>query len=217
MKKAIAITIKPQHLVNILNGTKTLEIRKNKVLYNAIKKMIAEEGKATIVAVCSKGKELLTFEYASVDDTYQTDYPCGYKAVKKLENNSYIKHEGVYNGKVVCSWECDRVEDIDVDFGRTYDFQKFFDKYDYYIKKMGYSTQKICKIACLTTQELDNYLNGQIGYAIPIQNLNIFDKSKEIGELKQLIGYWDFGCLTKPIFASLKKAPQNMAYVGVKL
>ena len=32
--KAIAITIKPQHLVNILNGTKTLEIRKNKTPQN---------------------------------------------------------------------------------------------------------------------------------------------------------------------------------------
>lgn len=191
MKKAIAITIKPQHLVNSLNGTKALEIRKNKVLYNAIKKMIFEEGKAIIVAVCSKAKPIL-FE------TY------GHNGFRRFKTSDTALILNALNGKVVCSWECDEV----------YDIEKLL--HTYWTRNK--SDADVLKLSCLTKEEMHEYLcDAKCRYAIPIQNLKIFDEAKEIGELKHLIGYWDFGCLKKPIFASLKKAPQNMAYVGVKL
>ena len=188
--KAIAITIKPQHLVNILNGTKTLEIRKNKALYNAIKKMIAEKGKATIVAVCSKGNTALFYNWRLRQ--YWT-----------RKARDYRVYEDALNGKVVCKWECDRVEEL-----------YFYDEYAtlYLETEIKYFYKK----CCLNQKDLFDYLGFRKGYAIPIQNLVVFERAKELKELKHLIGYWHFGCLEKPIYVGLEKAPQNYAWVEVE-
>lgn len=80
---------------------------------------------------------------------------------------------------------------------------------DFYTSKIWYGVNekneyinfiKVCDDACLTLDEIDNYLKGQNGYVIHIKNLNIFDKPRELSEY---VNYWD-----KPI----KKAPQNMMY-----
>lgn len=198
--KAIAITIKPQHLVNILNGTKTLEIRKNKNLYNAIKKMIAEEGKATIVAVCSKGG----------------------KDLRRGIDYYYISHKNVFdyfekfNGKVVARFWCDKVEKIYVN-----------DDYTFFTDSL--SGQALLNKSKVDDEELMKYFNASVpenkilycGYAIPIQNLVVFERAKKINELVKynkntivldncLIGFGN-GSLER-----LTSAPQNYAWVEVE-
>ena len=180
---ALAITIKPQHLVNILNGKKLGEVRKNKSLINAIKKEIAEKGKATIYCICSKGGKGLTMSI----NGYRLAY-----------NNKLGR---VFNGKVVCKFECKKIEEL------------------YTGEDGGYYTDsiqeddKVEKLSCLDTGDIEEYLNGSIGYFIHISNLTIFDKPKELKELKHLIGYWDLGCLERPIYAGLERAPQNFCYI----
>ena len=44
--KAIMISIKPKWCAKIMNGEKTIEVRKNKALANAIQKLIDENGYA---------------------------------------------------------------------------------------------------------------------------------------------------------------------------
>lgn len=203
--KAILITIKPQHLCNILNGTKTLEIRKNKALYNAIKKMIAEKGKATIYVVCSKGgktliKKGLVNEWQLISE--------------------YIPPQCRLNGKVLCKWECDRVEHFD--FCECDKYENNVKLYNECVKK----DNELCKKACISCVKMVEYLHPKhTGYAIPIQNLVVFDKSLEITMLRK-VGFKDCKGFDEngnhiSIFERLRKyslssAPQNFAYCEVE-
>ena len=78
--------------------------------------------------------------------------------------------------------------------------------------------------ACLTASEWCNYLEENVGYAWHIDNLEIFDKPKELNEFykvghyediddyftdeKQINGKW---CIP------LTKAPQSWCYVEVEI
>ena len=191
---AIAITIKPQHLFNILKGKKIGEVRKNKALINAIKKEIAEKGKATIYAICSKSKPYIK--------------ECGNF---KVLSNTEIANTGYYlNGKVACKFECKKVEELYTDE----------DAWSYYTDTIV-EDYEVSKLACVDDVDIEEYLNGNIGYFIHISNLTIFDKEKEIWQLRKK-GY--NGCYTnhKKIKCDkcnikypcgLDKAPQNFCYV----
>lgn len=56
--KAIMISIKPEWCAVIMNGIKTIEVRKNKALAKAIQKLIDENGFADIYVYCSKSNYL---------------------------------------------------------------------------------------------------------------------------------------------------------------
>ena len=57
--KAIMISIKPKWCAKIMNGEKTIEVRKNKALANAIQKLIDENEYADIYVYCTKDKSLI--------------------------------------------------------------------------------------------------------------------------------------------------------------
>lgn len=191
---AIAITIKPQHLFNILNGTKLGEIRKNKALINAIKKGIAKKSKTTIYVICSKSKP-----YIKECGTY------------RVLSNTEIANTGHYlNGKVVCKFECKKIEELYTDENG-----------------MSYYTDTITKdyevsdLACVGDADIEEYLNGDIGYFIHISNLTIFEKPKEMWQLRKK-GYTGCYINHKRIKCNkcgikspcgLDKAPQNFYYV----
>ena len=96
--KAIMISIKPIFCAKIMNGDKTIEVRKNKALATAIQKLIDKQGFANIYVYCSKGKERLV---NLIDDSFY----CG--ASTRL------------NGKVVFKFRCYKMEEI-VDYGSRY-------------------------------------------------------------------------------------------------
>lgn len=52
--KAILLSIKPKWVAKILNGEKSIEVRKNKALYKATMKLIEEQGYATFFMYCTK-------------------------------------------------------------------------------------------------------------------------------------------------------------------
>lgn len=78
--KAIMISIKPKWCAKIMNGEKTIEIRKNKALATAIQKLIDVNGYAEIYVYCSKsnylgyisnryvGKVVFKFRCYKIDD-----------------------------------------------------------------------------------------------------------------------------------------------------
>lgn len=186
--KAIMISIKPQHLANILNGKKTIEIRKNKALASAIEKLIKEYGYADIYVYCTKGKVKKDFLTKSQKFGYIL-----------CPENALFNRDKTYdcNGKFVCSFKCYKVEEISFD------------------------DKEVQRKACLTEDELFDYLfvnepyheDMKKGYAIHISDLKIFDTPKELSEFKHERKFEN-----TPIseIIRLTKAPQNFAYVEIE-
>lgn len=195
--KAIMISIKPQHLVNILNGKKTIEVRKSKAIASAVKKMMVEQGCAEIYVYCSKNEYL-----------YRTNK--GYIASNKpLRVGKGTEYTFAYSdeGKVVCSFKCYKEEEI-----FDYQIDGWGSGYEYATESMN--EQELLGNLCLSYDELEEYLNddGTLGYAIHISDIKIFDTPKELSEFKHERKFEN-----TPIseIIRLTKAPQNMVYVEI--
>ncbi len=160
--KAILLSVQPKWLEKILNGEKTIEIRKSKP--NC-------ELPIDIYVYCSKGGCYL---YDKWDN-------CGTFIDYSLEKKNYNKPRKL-NGKVVAKFTLNKVEDIcissdDLSKHPVIEFDKFKD---------------ILKKSCLSNDECQDYIRGKgdewllkpfdIGYAWHIDNLVVFDKPKELKE-----------------------------------
>ena len=157
MSKAILISIKPKWVAKILNGEKTIEIRKS------IPKCVLP---IDVYIYCTKDKK-----YANL-----------------------VNRGGFLTGMVVAKFTLNKTKEIRFD------------------------NKEIQKQASLTEEELFDYLfidepyheDMHKGYAWFIDNLEIFNKPKEISEFlvpretKYIIG-WD----------ELTKAPQSWCYVEI--
>lgn len=197
--KAILISIKPQHLVNILNGKKSIEVRKNKALASAIENLIQEEGYATIYVHCSKENHHLV---------KPKDYD---KYLLFTKGAIAYSREHTLNGKVVCTFKCYKEETI-----RS---TEPLSVVGYYTKKSTIADERdLLEKSCLSFIELDDYLKGKNGYAIHISNLIIFDTPKQLSEFntcnKYGIPQYEFG-KNGCNYRHLTRAPQNFAYVEV--
>lgn len=193
--KSILLSIRPEWVAKILNGEKTIEIRKK----------FPKDFVGWVYIYCTKGKDILTFEYASVDNINIVDYPCGYTVVKKLRNDIYIFHDGSLNGKVVARFWCEDIEyceDTSILNDEDYDLEQ----------------------CCLTAKELQSYSKSI--YAIHISKLEVFDRPKELKEFNSANGFitcdkclWknDNGLCSCQHCNSLYKAPQSWCYVEDEL
>ena len=118
--KGIMITIKPDFCVKIMNKEKTIELRKNKVLAQAIQKLINKNGYAEIYAYCSKNKKLIynhlsgkvlfkfrcynlkTIRPSTCDDMYFKSYGLFTHQINNYLNNNigfeiYISNLEIFN------------------------------------------------------------------------------------------------------------------------
>lgn len=207
MSKAILISINPKWCAKIMNGEKTIEVRKNKALASAIQKLIDENGYADIYVYCSKDKK-----------GYLTEY-CGKETNEHLYWSFDLGKANGLNGKVLFKFRCYKVEEIVLNKNHFVNEQYSTDELDY---------EELLKQSCLTYKELDDYLQCEIGYAIHISDLKIFDKPKELSELKvkrkinECSGckYLDTNtyehCIKCEETRLLTKAPQNMIYIEVE-
>ena len=198
--KAMMISIKPKWCAKIMNGEKTIEVRKNKALANAIQKLINENGYADIYVYCTKDKSLIYTDGTDGKGDY-VDYKY-YDSYKGDEND-------IGSGKVIFKFRCHEVKEISWQIGlHELDQQSFYD----FLDKCG-----------LRYFELKDYLNMENCYAIHIGDLEIFDKPKELSEFRyatcpktncEYCKYnktveGDLYCTRK----TLTKAPQNFCYV----
>ncbi len=192
MAKAILMSIKPEWVAKILNGEKTIEIRKR----------FPKDYVGWVYIYCTKGNDLLLSHdkdkcFGTIGGNYK-------KCVSK---------HAFDNGKVVARFWCDKVEEISYEY--RYDFTSVYTD--------TLSTEKLETKACLTRQEFRKYLNGNLGYAIHISKLEIFDEPKDLGEFytttldknpfkRFMTSYTlDNGLSVK----KLTKAPQSWCYVEV--
>ena len=160
--KAILMSIRPQWVSKILNGEKTIEIRKR----------FPKDYVGWVYIYCTKGKDkLITF-----DNYLGSEITCGYDCTSNKKHIKYGAND-ILNGKVVARFWCDKVEEIKWDYGSS--------------AKSKYVTRdldewELCDKSCLTGKEMTEYLGEEnSGYAIHITKLEIFHKPKEISEFRK--------------------------------
>lgn len=160
MNKAILMSIKPQYVAKILNGDKTIEVRKK----------FPKDYVGWVYIYCTKGKGKL-----KLWSPYEFDFfPLDEASQPYLSNEPIIDLDDKMNGKVVARFWCDKVEEI-----------KVYNCFEVNI----YQTEKICpmilcKKSCLTQADFERYLGNKNGYAIHISKLEVFDKPKELNEFR---------------------------------
>lgn len=161
--KAILMSVHAKWCAKIMNGDKTIEVRKGTALYKAIQKLIDEYGFAEFYVYCTKGKRPLWKDLMCLcgDEKYK------YNDKYNLSDIDSAYNEELLNGKVIFKFRCYKVEEI-----RPCDTE-------------------LLKQSCLTKSELINYLCVpkaillRTGCAIHISDLEIFDKPKELSEFKK--------------------------------
>ena len=202
--REILMSIKSQHLVNILNGKKTIELRKS----------FPSDFRGWVYLYCTKA---IKGQPKHIRWAFEHLYGLGTCYVDGFEINSL--------GKVVCRFWVDNVEDIVLeDVSENEQYEIVFENHT------AKETEDKLKSMCLTFDEfLDYHLKSLthkkdgfvMSKAIHISKLEIFDKPKELGEFyyykKRLI---DCGMDCKSYFDEVKtqirKAPQSYMYVEVK-
>lgn len=165
---AILLPIKPEHVVNILNGKKTIEIRKY------IPKCVPCE----VLIYCCKAPQTL-LEVIDIDEEIYGDYrnDTGKKIFVKNYKYWFINIKCVDGkirnvvldlcGKVVAKFTLNTFDDL----------SKYADRF-----KDNFFYETLEK-ACVNTEYLQRYThNKPTLYAWHIDNLVIFDKPKELSE-----------------------------------
>ena len=202
MNKAILIPIKPIWCAKIMNGDKTIEVRKNKALYKATIKLIKKQGYATFYMYCTKDKLGLFKNSPSIYKLTKEQYDI----VDDVKHNNGMFE--ILNGKVVAKFTVRKAEEIECAI--DYDHEDG--------RSCTYHTDSICQeilgeCSCLY-DDIDEYLDWKpdniVGHAYRIEDLVIFDEPKELSEFQKPRTFVEkvWGIPYK-----LTKAPQNFCYV----
>ena len=201
--KAILMSIRSQHLANILNGIKTIELRTR----------FPKDFRGWVYLYCTKGKPYLTRIYGEWD---LTKYGC---------EESPSGNVRTVNGKVVCRFWVDNVEEIVLEY--ILENEQFEVVFENHTTK---ETEDKLKSMCLTLgdflyyhyKSLKSKKDGFVmSKAIHISKLEIFDKPKKLAEFyyfkKRLI---DCGMDCPPYFDEVKtqvrKAPQSWRSIYIE-
>ncbi|MBO7715581.1 MAG: hypothetical protein J6S85_18605 [Methanobrevibacter sp.] len=181
--KAILMSIRPEHVANILNKIKTLEIRKR----------FPSDYVGWVYIYATKGnKEERLIADLQPDKVYHPLTEALHRGVYSIVDEDLIWNDckkNILNGKVVARFWCDKVEEIKWHKDTAIDL-------DYYKVVNVIENEEILKASCLQLKELENYLQIKnaknipldwgitfnLGKAIHITELEIFDKPKEISE-----------------------------------
>ncbi len=188
------ISIQPKHLVNILNGNKTLELRKN-----------VPNFKGWVYIYCTKGGGLLVDNTSWINflikgGLVEKDYTESprFHTLKKLEQYMY---GSVRNTKVVARFWFDEYEKISLELVDKSGYDE--DKLKEY-ESENMSNDELQQKLCLDEVEIDNYLNSYDGYAWHIKQLEIFDTPLSLSDFSDDFSY------------RLKRPPQSWQYVWVE-
>lgn len=153
MSKAVLISIRPMWCEKIINGRKTIEVRKTRPKMNPPFKCYI---------YCTKAEERLAFILKDGDENYGEIYH-GKTVFGKVEKGSVCDMWGKRQ-KVVGEFICDRVTDL---FANS----RFWLNEDDILR------------TCLTADEIRAYANGANElYGWHISNLKIYDTPRELRE-----------------------------------
>ena len=167
------ISIKPEYVAEILNGNKTIEIRKS---------LPKCDLPINVYIYCTKGGRCIVKN------------PSGrYVTIPNLDKNEY------FNGKIVAKFTLSKIEQIrwnhDIIYGESLPRTK------------SLRISELLSQSRLFSDDLADYVGDSLSYAWQIDDLEIFDKPKEISEYKPHYGY--------PTNHRLTRAPQSWQYIEV--
>lgn len=207
MSKSILLSIKPRFVADILNGRKTIEIRKTKPKCDL---------PITVYIYCTKDNKVRKL-YES--HTYQNVVVyMGRRRDTYFSKPAINRCVDFINGKVVAKFTVRKVEKIS--------YSRIADSLVCGLMK----DNELCDKSCLSREELVNYLKyyyeegsyfDKQGYAYHIEDLVIFDEPKELNEFSryhekknEYSACWTCkrfgtGCMS----CKLTKAPQSWCYV----
>ena len=172
--KHIMISIKPEWVEKILNGEKTLEIRKS------FPKCVLDGEECIADIYCTKDPKHLVAPFRFVEGWFykvyddNTNYACGCTS----------NMGETINGKVVARWHLKNVIEFDI-LGLN----------------VAGIKEDILKKSCLTEKQLMDYTRKQNcnsltfeGFALHIEDLHIYDTPKELAEfgLKRPFQSWGY-------------------------
>ena len=156
--KSILLSIKPEWVAKILNGEKTIEVRKQ----------FPKDYKGWVYIYCTKSKQKFLNSWFDTGK-YVVD-------IDKVYNTEFCK-----NGKVVARFWCDNVGIIKCHNCLSIPTMA----YTTFVSNKYYSDTDLQTASCLNGNELMWYLGTkkeEVGYAIHISKLEIFDEPKELSE-----------------------------------
>ena len=180
----IVISIRPQWVADILNGDKTIEIRKTMPRCKLPAEVYIYATKSTY------GYMIGHVMFSNDDLTLDPDtkkYKFGDSCYIMCAKNDYSE-DNFLNGKIVAKFMLNKIENIGKKYANQPKGNHFYD---------------VLKASCLTVEDLENYSYVPLEkrksdfpdlYAWHIEKLEIFDKPKKLSEL------------------GLKRAPQSWCY-----
>ena len=162
--RALILPIKPKYVADILNGHKTIEIRK------VFPKC---DFPITVYIYCTKDNNYLLDQESDNKwfcwDKKAHHYPFKFKKIKET-----------FNGKVVAKFTLKKIERIELMQINDYSHDT------YETRTNSLSNDELCRRACIDFLVLDKYLNNKGGYAWFIDDLEIFDDPKDLSEFKKV-------------------------------
>ena len=153
--KSILISIKPKYCELIVNGKKTVEVRKTKP-------KIDEPFKCYIY--CTKGNEILGCHSEYKDNIRDNEHEYKVFTLHGQDKNAF-------NGKVIGEFVCDRIDEI----GYSPEM------HGQYVSNI----ENLHEVSCVNFEEMFDYIADGFGYGWHISNLVIYDKPKELSEFKR--------------------------------
>lgn len=154
MSKAVLISIKPEWCEKIIDGKKTVEIRKTKPKLETPFKCYIYQ---------TKGKEKMIDIIKDGDDCYGETYHGKPVFIKMREDSRYAGLFG-REQKVIGEFVCDGIIE-----------------FPYNANGYGLKAEKtVCTLSGVPVKELYHYLQGKKPYGWHISNLKIYDKPREI-------------------------------------
>lgn len=165
MTKQLMISIRPEHAINILNGKKTLELRK----------WIPKDYVGWVYVYVTKGIGKTKYHHL-----YNlTKYNNGKTLFSITHHNKHsLVPDDFLNSKVVFRFWFD--DYIKLKFGRWVNHKVGDWNYRGYMDEHLETFKK----ACLTEEEVNDYGDGKPLYVWHIKKLEVFDEPKELSEFE---------------------------------
>lgn len=164
--KSILMSIQPQWVCKILNGEKTIEVRKK----------FPKDYVGWVYIYCTKGKRN--------GDNWLRKYPfCLSKNIYQVQDDNF----NALNGYVVARFWCDKVEEIKLPYTKFGSSERVNGEVERTLQTQAMDEKTLLNKSCLSEEEIYKYLNfkhspNYCGCAIHILKLDVFDKPKELSE-----------------------------------
>lgn len=198
MAKAILISIKPRFVRDILNGDKTIEIRKT-------------------IPKCDLPTDV--YIYVTKDKKEKLFRNLGTKKYFLI----HCADATGFNGKVVAKFTLNKVEKISLPYTKFGKLEWVGCENERTLQTISLDEKDLLKMSCLTESEIYKYLNFNkkpCGYAWHIDKLKIFKEPKELNNFlvnSHKVSGIGFNGENKTftILKTMEKSPQSWCFIEV--